>query len=114
MLKTLTALSAALLLAGCATQEVQPIPGAVVETHYVIRVPPKELTTLPPKVPSLDVDKADQAQVANWLLLKEQYTRALENQLVGIGQFFVDQQSQLDAKAVAETAASKATSTPHR
>ena len=106
--KQLALIAVLLTLGGCATDNVQPAPRVVVETHYVVRLPPKELTTLPPKVPNIDVDKADQAQVSGWLLQKEQYTRTLENMLVGIGKFFVDQQAAADAQAAAETAKSKA------
>lgn len=79
-----------LFLVGCNT-----LPGAVspestttVETKYIIRIPPKELLTPPPKVPNIDPDKATQGDVARWLILKEERAQQLEDMLIGIAQFF--------------------------
>lgn len=92
-MKYLAALFLALSLTGCATW--CPVPDAVVKQEYIIRIPPAETMKLPTPVPNINVDKADQGEVAKWLLKKEEYTTSLEDKLKEIAKFFVDEQKKL-------------------
>ena len=94
------------VLSGCAGFNTLP----EVETkyidrvEYVVRIPPKELTTLPPLPQNINVDSASQADVAQWVLNNEDYILQLRNQLVGIGKFLDNAQVELDDKAKKENA----------
>ena len=110
MRRTLLALTTVLALGACASV---PAPvtleqQVVKQTEYVVRIPPAQLMTLPPRPADIDPDKADQAAVASWLISKEQYTVTLENQLKDIAGFFVTQQTQLDSSAASQNAQFKA------
>lgn len=102
-MKRILLISAMILsLSGCAlfgVKPVQPEPQIVKQTEYVVRIPPKELMTLPAPVPPIDVDTAKQSDVAAWVLQKEQYSRTLENMLKDVAGFFNTQQIQLDQAA---------------
>jgi uncharacterized protein YcfL len=99
-MRTILIISLILFLAGCNTVKPVPlVPQVVMQTEYIVRIPPKELTTLPIPVANIDVDKSTQKDVAAWLILKQQYEDSLKNQLIDIGSFFVDQQTQLDNAA---------------
>jgi hypothetical protein len=77
-----------LALSGCATVKPVPVlPPVIIKTEYIVRIPPAELTTLPDPVPNIDIDTAMQSDVAAWLIKKEEYTKSLENRLVGISTF---------------------------
>lgn len=93
-MKYLVALLISFMLVGCGHMAVKP---TVVEQQYIVRIPPADLITPPPKVEKLDVDKATQGDVSKWLLDKEAYTKSLEDKLKGIANFFVDVQK--DPKA---------------
>lgn len=94
-MKKLSLIAILVCLSACSTTA-KIEPKVIVETHYVVKIPPKELTTLPKKVKNIDIDKADQTEVAQWLIDKEQYTRTLENMIISIGSFFEDQQKILN------------------
>jgi len=104
-MKKLIIVAAAVALTGCGINPVKPERQTVKEVSYIVAVPPKELTTLPAKVPDIDVDAADQAAAADWLLKKEKYTRDVEDLMTGMAQYLVDLQAKLDEKAKADNAA---------
>lgn len=99
----------AIALSGCAFDQgvVKPEPVVVKQTTYVIRIPPAKLITLPDPVPNIDVDTAKQSDVAAWLIAKENYTKALEDMIRGIGTFFVVEQAKLNDQAATENLAAK-------
>ena len=78
-----------LLLAGCATTKPQE-PIVITKTETITRLPPASLLELPPKVEPIDARTATQADAARYLI--DLYNRMvkLENQLIGISQFFRD------------------------
>jgi hypothetical protein len=105
MKNILITLALCISLSACIPARVKPVPlekQVVTQTEYVIKIPPAALMTLPTPVASINVDSAKQSDVAAWLLLKEQYTRSIENQLKDIASFFVTQQSTLDATAATQ------------
>jgi len=97
-------LISALILAGCGGTAPIVKPEQVVanRVQYIIKVPPKELLTLPPAAPVIDVDKAMQSDIAQWVADSEERTKTLEDQLIGISAFFTSEQSKLNAQAEAE------------
>ena len=106
-MKHIIAITAALLLVGCGIAPVKPEKHYVDRVEYIITIPPKELMTLPEKPQTIDVDAADQADAAGWLLSKEKYTRDLENTLKNLADFFVKQQAEADKKAAEANAKSE-------
>jgi hypothetical protein len=101
MIKLLTIPLVAVALTACGTTSKLPS----VETHtvekieYVVRVPPAELTELPPMPPKIDVENATQATVAQWIIDNERYMLKLREQLILIGRFLRDEQIKLDKDA---------------
>jgi hypothetical protein len=91
----------ALLLSACAHKQEPVKPEQVIakQVEYVVRIPPNELLALPPAVKNLDVDNAKQSDIARWILLNEERTRALENMILGIATFFKLEQQKLDKQA---------------
>ena len=79
-----------LTLTACAQApvKVQPEPPVIVQTKYIIKLPPAQDMTLPKPVTPINPDTATQLEVANWLILKDTYTKQLENQLKNIATFF--------------------------
>jgi|SRR5579859_881709 len=105
MKNILITLALCVSLSACIPARVKPVPlekQIITQTEYVIKIPPAQLMTLPAPVAPINVDTAKQSDVAAWLLLKEQYTRSLENQLKDIATFFTGQQAQLDQTAAAQ------------
>lgn len=107
-MKLAATLLIALALVGCQSAPVKPEPVVVKQYERIVVLPPAQLLQLPPPVPNLDVDHATQADVAQWLISKENYTRAVQNDLVEIGKFFATVQSKADADAAAATATAAA------
>jgi hypothetical protein len=96
MKKTLIAFVFAVALAGCASRATIPLEQPVVQrVEYVIKVPPQELLSIPPNVQPIDVERAKQSDVAQWIILNEQRTRKLENMLMEIAKFFKSEESSL-------------------
>lgn len=90
-----------LFLAGCATVH-KPPPveqQTIVKMEYVMRIPPKELLTIPPEVPNINVDNALQSDVAKWITLNETRMNQLEDMIKNIARFFKKEQDTLDKKA---------------
>lgn len=99
-MKVALALISVVALAGCQTIPVEkPEPRLIPQTEYVLRIPPKELLTLPPQVPNINVDEAKQSDVARWILLSEERTRLLENMLIELATFFKLEQLKLNEEA---------------
>lgn len=103
-MKKLLILAPVLLMAACQTPP--KLPEAEVKivdrVEYVIRIPPEELLTLPPMPANIDVDKASQATIAQWLLNNEAYINALRNRIIEIARFLKSEQVKLDEKAKEE------------
>lgn len=101
MMKLLSIPLIALALTACGTtQQLPTVETRVVEKiEYVVRVPPAELTELPPMPLKIDVDKASQATVAQWVIDSEAYMLKLREQLILIGKFLRDEQIKLDKEA---------------
>lgn len=74
----------AILLSGCTKEVIKP----VIEVQRVIVLPPEQLLQIPPKPYNIDVDKMTQKDVAHWILLNEERTMRLEDQLKMIKDFF--------------------------
>jgi hypothetical protein len=101
-MKIITLILVALLSLTACRHDIKPIPPeklVIKETRYVIKVPPPELLTLPAKPGPISADDADQADVADWLIRKEEYTMQLENLIKQIGKFFKQEQDKLDETA---------------
>jgi hypothetical protein len=99
-----TILLSVLLLSGCSWFSNNPDvvkPEQVVAAHveYVLRVPPKELMTLPPAVAPLDIDNVKQSDIARWIIAGEDRMRTIENQLIGIATFFTTEEAKLKDEA---------------
>lgn len=89
----------ALALVGCASDPPKPEQIIVKQTEYVMRIPPKELMTLPPAVEKIDIDAAKQSDIARWLIANEGRTTKLEELLKQIATFFTIEQAKLKDKA---------------
>lgn len=76
----------------------------VTKVEYVVKIPPKELMTLPAKPASIDTSTATQRDVAAWIISNEEYINTLVNQFIGVSKFLVDEQSKADEKAKQENA----------
>lgn len=95
----------ALLLAGCGHNPIKPEEKVVVKTEYVLKIPPKEMMTLPPEVQPINVQDPNlkQSDAAKWIGKNEERTNKLENMLIELAKFFNDEQAKLDEQAKKET-----------
>lgn len=98
------------LLTGCATfgdasRGCEPV--TVKQVEYVIKIPPKEMMTLPAQVEPVDTDTAKQSDIAAWIIRNEQRSKMLEDMLRGLAQFFQLEQIKLDAEAAAKNSSAK-------
>ena len=76
-----------LVLVGCAQTPIQPPPVVITKVERVVTLPPVELLTPPPAVDKLDVEKASQADVADWIVRVVQRMRQLDQQLLDIAKW---------------------------
>lgn len=76
----------------------------VTKVEYVVKIPPKELMTLPAKPAHIDTSKATQRDVAAWIIANEEYINTLINKLIGVSQFLVDEQLKADERAQQQNA----------
>lgn len=90
---------ASIFLVACGHNPIKPETRVAKEIEYVIRIPPKELLTIPPAVADIDVDNIKQGDVAKWILANEERTRALENIIKEIGLFFKVEDEKLQKQA---------------
>jgi hypothetical protein len=105
MKRILTIIALAVLIPACSWNNpdiVKPEQQVAESVKYVVKIPPKELMTLPEVQKKLDVDTAKQSDIARWIISTEIRTKALENQIIGIASFFNDEQSKLDEQAKSE------------
>lgn len=111
-MRKLLIFSALIALAGCKTlpDQIQPEHRIVRETTYIVRVPPKEMLVLPERPANINPDTASQAEVAEWLIRKEQYTLQLESLIKQIAAFLVKAQDEADDRAARENASNQETS----
>lgn len=95
MKKLYTAIIASIFLSACVT--VPPAEqNTVTRVDYVIKIPPKELITLPPTAKDINLDTATQADVASWLIAREERMQRLENMIRAIAEFFKSEQEALN------------------
>jgi hypothetical protein len=98
-----------LILGGCAHTTpdfVKPEIVVAKRVQYVLRIPPAELMTLPTVQEKIDVDTAKQSDIALWIVANEDRVRLIENQLIGIAQFFTVEDAKLKDQALEENKAS--------
>jgi hypothetical protein len=88
-------------LTACGTCPTKVEQKVVVQTEYVIRIPPAETMTPPPAVQVPDPDKSTQKDVAKYINNLEGQITALQNKLIEIAKFFEDEKAKL-AKEAAE------------
>lgn len=74
-----------ILMIGCAST---PKVETVTQIERVVIMPPKELLMLPPANRSINVDRATQKDVAQWVIDTEQRMHHLEDQLKAIIKFY--------------------------
>lgn len=104
---TLAAILLTFALVGCDTtpKVVVPEQKVVEKISYVVRIPPAEMTTLPPQPASIDVNTATQATVSQWVLDTEDYANDLASRIVSIGKFLKNEQLKLEDVAKAKNQA---------
>jgi len=78
----------------------KPEKVVVKEIQYVVKIPPKELITIPPQVDKIDVDAAKQSDIAKWIIAGEERTRKLEEMIRQLALFFKLEQLKLDEEAI--------------
>lgn len=90
-----------LILSACITNPSLPDPEQILvkQTEYVVRIPPRELMALPVSIGKIDVDKAKQSDIAQWVLKSEDRTRTLENMIIEIGKFLRIEERKLEEEA---------------
>jgi uncharacterized protein YcfL len=91
----LTVLFILLLTMGCSStkQQVVKEERKISPTiEYIIKIPPVKLLEIPPRVANIDVEKAKQSDVAQWILQNEERMRTLENMLIEISNFFKNEE----------------------
>ncbi len=83
--------SLTLITAGCATSLEKPeLPAStLVRNQLVLVTLPDNLFDIPDNIKPLDVDKATQREVADWVLQNEKRTNILENKLLELRRYFV-------------------------
>lgn len=67
----------------------------ITKIEYVLRIPPKELLTIPEQVKPINIDTARQSDVARWILANEERSLSLEKMIQEIGKFFKVEQEKL-------------------
>jgi hypothetical protein len=86
----------AILLVGCGSDPVKPVPPVITQTNYVVKIPPAQLLAQPIPIPNINVDTATQADVAKWIIGVRGNELSCEAQLQGIAQFFIVEQNNLN------------------
>jgi hypothetical protein len=80
-------LALAVVLAGCSSVPKERTV-YVPKVEYVVRTAPEALKQLPPYPEKIDVMKADQLTLADWLVKNEQYILGLESLLRELIKFY--------------------------
>jgi len=102
MKKILLILSSCMLFTGCATfgdGSRGCAPSTAKQVEYIIKIPPKELMTLPPAVEPVDARTAKQSDIAQWIIRNEERSKTLEDIIRQLAQFFRIEQLKLDDAA---------------
>lgn len=73
-----------LVLSGCATQQKE----VLVQHDYVVRTAPSELKKMPAYPAAIDVQKANQLELAQWITNNEQYIYQLESKIRLLIEFY--------------------------
>lgn len=99
-MKRLALIMMALVVSGCAHWEpVKPEEKIIIKQEYIVRIPPAETLTIPPKVNDIpNLDSALQGDVAKWLADYVDRTKKLEAKLIEIGKFFKEEQDKVNVK----------------
>jgi hypothetical protein len=80
-------LAIAVVLAGCSTVPKERVV-YVPKVEYVVRTAPDALKQFPTYPEKIDVTKADQLTLADWIVKNEQYVLALESLLRELIKFY--------------------------
>jgi hypothetical protein len=86
---------ALLLTAGCSavkTPTVKEERKISPTVEYIVKIPPAKLLEIPAPVENIDVEKAKQSDIAQWILQNEERMRRLENMLIEISNFFKNEE----------------------
>lgn len=95
----------ALALTGCASTGFKN-KEILVQKEYIVRTAPNDLKALPPYPNTIDPMKANQLELAQWLLENEKYMYSLEGKIKGLIEFY-EKPVKSDAPAPVTPAASK-------
>jgi hypothetical protein len=99
MKKILITVLISLNLMGCATTFHKIEPSIIVQYKYVSLPIPPEYLNIPTKIEDIDLNKATQRNVADWLARSEGRTKDLESKINYIKKFQMEQQNlQTDVK----------------
>lgn len=87
-----------LLISACAHDHSlqKPEKDVIKETVYIVKIPPKELLTIPANVPNINIDTATQTDVARWIISNEKRMLSLESMIVEIANFLNLEQQKLN------------------
>ena len=97
-MKFIFSIIAAVLIGGCASaSHIAVEPKTVIKTEYIVRIPPAELLTPPVKVANIDIDidTAQQSDVARWLNAQQDRMDSFESKLRGVAIFLRNEQEKL-------------------
>lgn len=99
-MKNILILTLMILVSACSSPPKQPELEKpeiiyITKTEYILRIPPKELLTIPDQVKPINIDTAKQGDVAAWILANEERIRELERMIQEIGKFFKVEQEKL-------------------
>jgi hypothetical protein len=95
--KALTIVALAALLTGCTTVTKKEV---VIETRYVVRTASEAQKRLPPHPRPINVDTANQAELAEWLAQSERRALDLEAIIRRLIEFYEMQPTEDEKKAV--------------
>lgn len=79
-------------------------PQVISTVEYVVKIPPKELMTLPARPADVNLQAATQKDVAAWMIQNEDYVNTLINNFIGVARFLTEEQGKLTEQAKKENA----------
>lgn len=97
-MKTLVTLISTLMLVGCASTGFKDTE-VVTETRYITRVASEAQKQLPPLPPNINVETATQSELAQWLLLNEEYILNLQARIRQLILFYEAKPTEAEKKA---------------
>lgn len=80
-------LSLSIFLTACATTGYKDVQ-VLTKTEYVVRTATAQQKQIPPYPPNINVQTADQVQLANWIAETEERQLRLENIIQGLINFY--------------------------